>query len=592
MEFEKFGFTEEEVILKLLRVHLPLPLYEPHRIRVLKETKILNSSRNDVRFDRFTQLCARVFSTPISLISFLDIDQCWIKSSVGFQPKVISRDHAFCSHLLDEHALRVLLFRDTKKDCRSCHSPLVSSCGIRFYAGTSIICGGMKIGTLCVMDTQPRYDFDEQNQLILLDIAACISSLLEEQRKRNLEEQEQLVRSLGTFYRQLHRASSALMLEIRSIRNHPSVSSTLMEDAKGISSQIQGLQKQVHVIEQVVDKYMSTPMRSPVRSSLWTPTVSLRYPSYLSGREVVRHLREQVKSTVGSTLDSINWDWSPALSHTEIQLIDETSLCIVLAAALLMGSVDSHHLTVTVRVEGIAGLGLAGHEQTGRLVSHVDIIRPRPVRSVSRESNDLLEALDPLCSQILRSLHGGMTVSHEVHPLASEEEMLRLACWLPCKIRQVSDEHSVGYSSSCTRNDGCSTACGTDSLSYPDHPGIQSASTLPNRHDEMAFSDTATHPHPHKSRGHLGAASNFNIGASIMALERTTAIDFDNHTIAAPNLSPKSVSNFYPADAEPSNLKLAESAKGWKGTVCDCLSRLTSPRRKVAPLPLPSSTCT
>lgn len=62
MEFEKFGFTEEEVILKLLRVHLPLPLYEPHRIRVLKETKILNSSRSDVRFDRFTQLCARVFS--------------------------------------------------------------------------------------------------------------------------------------------------------------------------------------------------------------------------------------------------------------------------------------------------------------------------------------------------------------------------------------------------------------------------------------------------------------------------------------------------------------------------------------------------
>lgn len=438
------------------------------------------------------------------------------------------------------------------------------------------------------MDTQPRYDFDEQNQLILLDLAACISSLLEEQRKRNLEEQERLVRSLGTFYRQLHRASSALMLEIRNARNHSFVSSTLMEKAKGISAQLQGLQKQVHVMEQVVDKYMTTPLHSPVRSSLWTPAVSLRYPSYLSGREVVRHLREQVKSTVGSSLDSINWDWSPALSHTEIQLMDETSLCIVLAAALLMGSVDSHHLTVTVRVEGIAGLGLAGHEQTGRLVSHVDIIRPKPVRAVSHESNDLLEALDPLCSHILQSLHGGMTVSHEVHPLASEEEMLRLACWLPCKIRQVSDEHSLGNFSSYTRNDGCSTACGTDSLSYPDHTGIQSTSTLPNRHEEMAFSDTATHPRPHKSH----ATSNLNIGASIVALERTAAIDLENHTIAAPNLSPKSVSNFYPAGALPSNLKPAESVKGWKGTVCDCFSRLTSPRRKVAPLPLPSSSCT
>ena len=133
-----------------------IPDDEERRIASLRELSILDGKPEN-RFDRITRLAAALFNVPIALVSLVDVNRQWFKSSYGIDTKETSRDAAFCAHVV--HSRAPMVIRDTFQDSRFADNPLVvDEPRIRFYAGYPLILeNGSCVGTLCLLDTRPRW---------------------------------------------------------------------------------------------------------------------------------------------------------------------------------------------------------------------------------------------------------------------------------------------------------------------------------------------------------------------------------------------------------------------------------------------------
>jgi GAF domain-containing protein len=157
------------------------PQAEVMRINHLHSLNILDTG-SDLDFDRLTEFVANIFCVPIALISLVDTQRQWFKSKVGLEANETSRDISFCGHAIlnDE----VFIVENALLDDRFSDNPLVvDEPSIRFYAGAPLKTSkGYKIGTLCIIDTQPR-EFRKQDIEILEKVASDIVSLIEEKAK-------------------------------------------------------------------------------------------------------------------------------------------------------------------------------------------------------------------------------------------------------------------------------------------------------------------------------------------------------------------------------------------------------------------------
>ena len=86
---------------------------------------------------------------------------------------------AFCTHTILQDD--VLVVPDARQDRRFSDSPLVTGVpSLRFYAGAPIKApNGDNMGTLCVLDTVPRLEFDVSLRETLQDLAALVVHELE-----------------------------------------------------------------------------------------------------------------------------------------------------------------------------------------------------------------------------------------------------------------------------------------------------------------------------------------------------------------------------------------------------------------------------
>jgi GAF domain-containing protein len=128
---------------------------EQARLEALKGYRILDTDAEQ-SYDDITVLAAQICDVPIALISLVDAERQWFKSRVGVDVSETSRDVSFCAHaILGEEALVV---PDARADERFRDNPLVcSQPHIVFYAGVPLCTPeGARIGTLCVIDQQPR----------------------------------------------------------------------------------------------------------------------------------------------------------------------------------------------------------------------------------------------------------------------------------------------------------------------------------------------------------------------------------------------------------------------------------------------------
>ncbi|NML61004.1 EAL domain-containing protein [Massilia sp. RP-1-19] len=204
----------------------PFPHNEKERLAALQALDILDTSP-EAEFDVLVRIASMTCGVPISLISLVDTERQWFKANIGL-PGVSEtpRDVAFCAHAILGNDLFEV--PDATQDSRFADNPLVAgNPDIRFYAGAPIVLSdGNRVGTLCVIDRQPRQLDDKQREILRCLALAAAASLEGRRAVRLLQQATQNLQVSEDHLRQLYEATPAMLHSIDAQGRMKAVSNT------------------------------------------------------------------------------------------------------------------------------------------------------------------------------------------------------------------------------------------------------------------------------------------------------------------------------------------------------------------------------
>ena len=177
-----------------MSVHLD----ESERQRALDAYHLVDSFP-EAAYDDIVRLATLLCGVPIAIVSLIDRDRQWFKASAGLPMSQTSRDVAFCDHAI-RRPEELMEVPDATVDPRFRANPLVTGdSGIRFYAGMPLVTpGGAPIGTVCVLDRQPRV-LDQAQREALAALSRLAMNLIESRhRQRELERAVQFAAQAAT----------------------------------------------------------------------------------------------------------------------------------------------------------------------------------------------------------------------------------------------------------------------------------------------------------------------------------------------------------------------------------------------------------
>lgn len=133
----------------------PIPDNEAQRLESLQHYQLLDTPA-EVEYDRVSQIASELCQTPIAMVSLIDKERQWVKSCYGITVDNIPRGISLCAHTITYD--RPLMIENTSQDDRFFDNPAVTGPpNIVFYVGIPLVCAdGFAIGSLCVIDHQPR----------------------------------------------------------------------------------------------------------------------------------------------------------------------------------------------------------------------------------------------------------------------------------------------------------------------------------------------------------------------------------------------------------------------------------------------------
>jgi GAF domain-containing protein len=153
---------------------------ESDRLAALRRYDVLDTPPEPA-FDSLVRLAAHVCGTPLAAINLLDDRRQWFKAEVGWGLRETALKVAICAKAILQPGLFIV--PDATKDPRFASNPLVTGRPhVRFYAGALLETpAGLPLGTLCVLDHQPR-ELNQHQQAALTTLAAQVMSQLELRR--------------------------------------------------------------------------------------------------------------------------------------------------------------------------------------------------------------------------------------------------------------------------------------------------------------------------------------------------------------------------------------------------------------------------
>jgi formate hydrogenlyase transcriptional activator len=173
-------------------------IQDPERLAILRQTSLLDTPPEEV-FDRLTRLATTLLRVPVALVSLVDADRQFFKSSVGLPEPLASLrqtplTHSFCKHVVASG--EPLIVSDIRNSDFK-ENPSVFGIGEVAYTGIPLTTTeGHALGSFCVADTSPRKWTDQE-----IEILRCLaSSVMSELATRRLATE---LRDLGNGLQRL-----------------------------------------------------------------------------------------------------------------------------------------------------------------------------------------------------------------------------------------------------------------------------------------------------------------------------------------------------------------------------------------------------
>lgn len=150
----------------------PKPENDAERIEFLESLALLDSAP-DKNFDRINTLTKHIFDTEIAAVTLLDEDRQWFKCVIGLDADETSRDVAICNYTIMQDD--IFEVTDLSEHPQLGENPLVTGePHLRYYAGAPLVVNGFKLGSLCILDFQPRKPLSARERLILRELADLV----------------------------------------------------------------------------------------------------------------------------------------------------------------------------------------------------------------------------------------------------------------------------------------------------------------------------------------------------------------------------------------------------------------------------------
>ncbi|MDR6305607.1 PAS domain S-box-containing protein [Nitrobacter vulgaris] len=159
---------------------------EADRLAALESFAILDTPREE-DFDDIVRLATEIFGAPVALVNLIAPDRQWFKAECGIGTRELPLDVSSAYAILQND---LLVVPDTRCDPRFARNPLMAvQDGLRFYAGALLrTTQALPIGTVCVLDRNPRPDGITRRQRLVLELLARQVMTQLELRKTSAEQ--------------------------------------------------------------------------------------------------------------------------------------------------------------------------------------------------------------------------------------------------------------------------------------------------------------------------------------------------------------------------------------------------------------------
>jgi signal transduction histidine kinase len=223
------------------------------RLRAMQQAGLLDAPPEDA-FDRLTRLAARSLGVPISLVSLVDANRQFFKSSIGLpEPVAAARQtplsHSFCKHVVLSG--EPLVVSDARLHPVLKDNPAIGM-GVVAYAGYPLATqDGLVLGSFCAIDSSPREWTAEQLE-ILHDLTSAAMTEIELRRSNyELRRANQAKdRFIAMLSHDLRTPLSPALLTAAEMVQDPALPESFRDDVKLI---LRNIESEVRMIDSLLD---------------------------------------------------------------------------------------------------------------------------------------------------------------------------------------------------------------------------------------------------------------------------------------------------------------------------------------------------